>query len=371
MEVRRSTGQWLFLALLIGLLSGAVGGVAGGLVVRLTSGEEAVEVSEAPPSAEQRVVLREESAITDVVQRAQRAVVTVISEVGPRRGASGLVVEETVVGSGVIVDERGFIVTNEHVVRNSVGLEVVLANGERRPAAVVDDDSPFTDLAVLRIRAGGLTALPFGDSDALTPGQRVVAIGSTPFDLGNSVTVGVVSGVHRSWPRNGVIMEDLVQTDAAINHGGSGGALLNASGELVGLSTTVVRSTEAGEVVEGMAFAISSNTVAPIARAMIEEGSFPRPYVGIVHQDVTPELAALHGLPVPDGAFVIEVARESPAQEAGLQEGDIIIQMGDVELSSEMLFINALSRLQPDESAPFVLNRGGREITLDVRLGRR
>lgn len=371
MEVRRPTGQWLFLSLLMVLLSGLVGGVAGGLVVRLTSDEGAAEVSEAPTAVEQRQVIPEDAAITGVVERAQRAVVTVINEVEPARGEGGFVVEETTVGSGVIVDERGFIVTNEHVIRDSVGLEVVLANGEKHPAVVVDDDSPFTDLAVLRIQAGGLSALPFGDSDALVPGQRIIAIGSAPFDLGSTVTVGVVSSVHRSWPRNGVIMEDLVQTDAAINHGGSGGALLNARGELVGLSTTVVRSTEAGEVVEGVAFAVSSNTIAPIAQAMIDEGSFPRPYVGIAHQDVTPALAALHGLPVSYGAFVTRVSPDSPAQAAGLLEGDIIVSMGDVQLGLDMPFINALGRLKPDETAPFVVDRGGREIILDVHLGRR
>lgn len=369
--MRRPTGQWLFLAVLVALVSGLAGGVAGGLAVRLTADEDAVEVSEAPTPVEQRVVLPEEPAITDVVHEAQEAVVTVINELEPRRGASGFVVEETTVGSGVVIDERGFIVTNEHVVRGSVGLEVVLADGERRPAVVVDDDRPFTDLAVLRVPGGGLTVLEFGDSDALVPGQRIIAIGSAPFDVGSTVTVGVVSGVHRSWPGNGVIMEDLIQTDAAINHGSSGGALLNARGELVGLTTTVVRSTEAGEAVEGVAFAISSNSIESIARAMVEDGSFPRPYVGIVHQDVTPALAVLHGLPVSHGAFIMEVAPETPAQEAGLLEGDIIVQMGDVQLSLDMLFLNALARLEPDETAPFVVNRGGREITLDVHLGHR
>jgi len=369
--VRRPAGPWLLLALLVALVSGLAGGVAGGLAVRLTTDDDGDEAPEASIPVERQVVLSEESAITDVVREAQDAVVTVISRVEPTPGASGFAVEETTVGSGVVVDERGFIVTNEHVVRGSVDLEVVLAGGERRAAVIVDDDSPFTDLAVLRVGGDELTALPFGDSDALVPGQRIIAIGNAPFDLGKTVTVGVVSAVHQTWPRNGVIMEDLVQTDAAINHGGSGGAVLNASGELVGLSTTVVRSTETGQAVEGVAFAISSNTIAPIARTMIESGSFPRAYVGIVHQDVTPELAALHGLDVQYGAFVVEVAADTPAKEAGMQEGDIITQMGDVQLGPDMPFLNALARLTADETVPFVVDREGQEITLEVNLGRR
>jgi S1-C subfamily serine protease len=365
------SGRTVLIFVVLALLAGAVGGTVGGALVRLTSEEEGAATTATDSTEERRVLVGEESAVIEVVRKAEPAVVAVIAEGHPQRDSFGRVTTETSVGSGVIVDEGGFVITNEHVLRDAVSLRVVLHNGEEKPASLVADDQPFTDLAILRIQPGGLTALPFGDSDALALGQRVIAIGNTLSEFRNTVTLGVVSGLHRRWSRNGVVMEDLVQTDAAINHGNSGGALLNTQGELVGLSTTVVRTTEAGETVEGVAFALSSNSIAPIVRAAIERGGYPRPFLGIVHLDLNPLVAQVNGLPVPYGAYVTEVTPDSPAAEGGIQEGDIIVRMGGMSLDEDMPFINALGRLQPNRKAEIVVNRGGREIVLEVTLALR
>jgi serine protease Do len=371
MGVGSVSGRTVLLLAVLTLLAGGIGGLAGGMLVSMTSEEDGAATTAAGPAEARRVVVSEESAVTDVVAKAGPAVVAVITETQPQRDSLGRTTAETVIGSGVIVDDRGFVITNEHVIRDAVNVKVILESGEEKPASVLGDDRPFTDLAVLRIQPGDLTAVPFGDSDALALGERVIAIGNTLSEFRNTVTLGVVSGLHRTWPRNGAVMEDLVQTDAAINHGNSGGALLNTQGELIGLNTTVVRTTEAGEVVEGVAFALSSNTIAPIAQAIIERGRYPRPFFGVVHLDVNPTLALVNNLPVTYGAYVTEVTPDSPAGEAGIQQGDIIVRMGDISLSEDMPFINALGRLEPNQKTAIVINRGGTELTLEVTLALR
>lgn len=366
--------RWLLVGLIcVALLSGLVGGLVGGLVTRLATDGEELAVAEPTVEVYQRAVVQEASAVTEAVDRAIPSVVTVVTEQQPREDALGRVVEETAVGSGVIIDSRGYVVTNEHVVQGAVRLTVVLHNGQEHTASLVDEDDPFMDLAVLKIRGGngGFEAISFGDSDALTLGETVVAVGTALMEFDSTVTVGVVSGLHRRWSRNGVVMEDLVQTDAAINHGNSGGALLNMRGELVGLNTTVIRSTEEGQVVEGVAFALSSNMVAPIVQTMIEEGSYPRAFLGVTHGDLTPDMKLVDGAPVDQGALVTSVSPGTPAEEAGLQAGDIIVRMGDQALDEEHPFINVLGRLKPGEVVPFVIYRDGARLTVEVTMGLR
>ena len=182
------------------------------------------------------------------------------------------------VGSGFIVDNRGFIVTNEHVIHDIGKLTVVLSNGDERPAQLVTHDAPFTDLAVIKIPQGGLRPLRWGDSGRLSLGEPVVAIGTALFEFRNSVTVGVVSGLERRWLREGVYMEDLMQTDALLNAGNSGGPLVTLDGEVIGINSTVVRTVNGVDIVTGVAFAISSRTVQPIVQGIIDKGHY-RPAV--------------------------------------------------------------------------------------------
>jgi 2-alkenal reductase len=268
-------------------------------------------------------------------------------------------------GSGVVIDERGYIVTNEHVVSDAVRITVTLYNGEEREATLVGDDWPFTDLAVLKIAQGGLAPLPLGDSDALVPGQRVIAVGNPLHDFRNSVTVGVASGMGRRWQRDGIFMEDLIQTDAAVNPGNSGGALINVLGQMVGMPTSVLR-LDNGLEVEGIAFAISSKTIQQVVGDIIEKGRVTRAYLGVSHIDLTPEISAARGLDVHQGALISSVGDGTPADKAGIEVDDIILAMGDHEITGDVPFLNVLMRLQPDETVPVVLSRDGKELTLDV-----
>ena len=215
------------------------------------------------------------------IERVLPAVVTVIADGVPRRNEQGNVTQQRNVGSGIVIDERGHIVTNFHVIDGAVEINVLLATGERRPAVIRSHDSPYSDLAVLSISPEGLRSASLGDSSRLVPGEPVAAISAAGFAVGNSVSVGIVSATGRDWPRNGAILEDLVQTDAAVNSGDSGGALINSDGEVIGILTTVVRGTNTGSPVQGISFAQSSNSLRPIIEDIVLLGSYVRPRLGI------------------------------------------------------------------------------------------
>jgi 2-alkenal reductase len=362
---RRPPVFWVIAFLVVGVVSGAVSGAVVSLLLDDDGGSDGA--ANGSP-AEQPVIVREESALSEAVRLALPSVVTIVNEGEARRNEQGQIIESVSVGSGVVVDERGFVVTNEHVVRNPGRLAVVLPSGEERPAELVSHDAPFTDLAVLRIQPGGLRPLAFGDSDALVVGQRVAAIGSALFDYEGSVTEGIVSGLHRSWLREGVYMEDLIQTDAALNSGNSGGPLINMDGEVVGIATNVVRQLGPVENVYGISFALSSNTVKPIVAAMIESGRYDRPYFGVDHTDLDSEVAAGLGLRQDRGALVTRVIGGSPADTAGIETGDVLLKLGDLDLSPDMPFINALARTAPDADLAVELLRDGETLTLQVQV---
>ena len=363
LEARRSLWGWAVLVLVLSLLVGGVaGGVVGALTARLLSDDEEQVVAPISTPAQGGVVLQnEESAITEAVEKALPAVVAVINR-KPPTGDSG---RPLAMGSGVVIDERGYIVTNEHVVHEVGAITVLLTDGREADAELVGQDWPFTDLAVLKIDGEELAPIALGDSDALVPGQRVIAVGNSLEDFRSSVTVGVVSGVGRRWQRDGIFMEGLIQTDAAVNPGNSGGALIDSQGRLVGMPTSVVRSDN-GRTVEGVAFAIPSKAIEDVAGQIIESGSTRRAYLGVSHIDVTPEVAAARQLAVDRGAWVSSVGEGTPADEAGMEVGDIILRMGDLDITADLPFLNVLMRLEPDETVPTLINRNGNEITLQV-----
>jgi S1-C subfamily serine protease len=360
-EGRRSAFPvWLAAGLLLaGLVAGAAGGATASLILKDDNGGS-------PTVSSRRAA--DEGAVALVVDAVLPSVVSIINEQDAVPDGAGNLVQDVNAGSGVIVDERGYILTNDHVIRSGGKLTVVLNNGEERPATVVGSDAPFTDIAVIKIAPGGLKPLPFGDSDSLVLGQGVVAIGSAYFEYKNSVTSGIVSGLHRRWLREGVYMEDMVQTDAAINIGNSGGPLVNFSGEVIGLNTNVVRSFGTGDTVFGIAFAISSKTMSPIVKSIIDKGQYPRPYFGIDHQTVDYDLVRSQNLKVDHGALVSRVIAGSPAAKAGLRTGDVILRIGKVDLTEEQPFINALSQAGVNESVPVQVFRDGRvsQLTIDL-----
>jgi 2-alkenal reductase len=204
----------------------------------------------------------------------------------------------------------------------------------------------------------------------LNPGESVIAIGSPLGNFKNTVTVGVVSATGRSIDTgNGYQIEDLIQTDAAINHGNSGGPLMNLAGEVIGINTLVVRNTNSGDVAEGLGFAVPVNTARAVAEQIIQKGYFSRPFMGIRFQQVTPNIAAAYSLPVQWGVYVTEVSSGSPASTAGLQQGDIIFKIGDVTLDETHSYINTLFTFKPGDQVPLGVMRDGKQVDLTITLG--
>ena len=361
---RRQRIGVLLLVLAAAFLGGAL---AGGLVSLLVDGDSAADTSGASDRASDvegwRLAVSVEEAVAEVTTFATPSVVMIINELRPsptlpEGGIGG--------GAGVIVDDRGFILTNEHLVRGAATLTVVLNSGETRPASVVSHDAPFTDLAIIQISPGGLRSLALGDSTALRQGQTLIAIGSPDFDYRNSVTVGVVTGLKRRKELDGVWFEDLIQTDAAINTGNSGGPLVNLKGEVVGLVT--FRDIGTDDLLFGISFAISSRTIAPVLSSIIDAGEFPRPYFGIDHRDVDREFALANGLGVDQGALVRRIADASPAQAAGILPGDVILRIGPNEITDQLSFINALALVNIDERVPVWVWRDGVVQQVDLHV---
>jgi 2-alkenal reductase len=340
---------WVSAVVAFGVVIGAVSGAVVTLV--LTNSDEQAGAAGASGQA-----------IAQVVARALPSVVAIVNELEPRPGMESAIAG----GAGVIIDERGFILTNAHLIQEPGKLTVLFHSGETRPATIVSHDAPFTDLAVLRVPGGGLKPLTLGDSEGLNPGETVIAIGSPDIDYMNSVTVGVVSALHRRKALNGVWAEDMIQTDAAINVGNSGGPLINLKGQVVGLIS--FRDIGRDDPLFGISFAISTRTIQPIARSMVEQGRFPRPYFGIDHENVDDELVQTANLRVDRGALVRRVIDGSPAQKAGLRTGDVLLRIGRTNLDGQMPFINALAQLGLNERVPVQFWREGRvmEVTLET-----
>jgi len=234
-------------------------------------------------------------------------------------------------GSGSIIDARGHVLTNNHVIRDAKKLEVTLADGSKWPATLVGTD-PDNDLAVIKIDAPAdkLKPLPLGDSQKLQVGQKVLAIGN-PFGLGLTLTTGIISSLGRNIRSEvGTMIEDLVQTDASINPGNSGGPLLNSEGEIIGINTAIVSPTG---VSVGIGFAIPVNTAKRIIPQLIAKGFVTYPWAGASVQPLFPELAKVLKLKVERGAMVIEVTPGGPADKAGLRGGNRQVQAGNVQLT--------------------------------------
>ena len=342
---------WLAALLVVALVAGAL---SGGVTALLLDDDDSPASSRAPDSAQ--------GSVPEAVAKALPAVVTVINELPASAESEGGIAG----GAGFIVDERGFIVTNEHLVRTLGRLSIILANGEIRGATLVSHDGPYTDLALLKIGGGGLQAISFANSDSLTPGETVVAIGSPDIDYRNSVSTGVVSGLARRKQLQGVFQEDLIQTDAAINVGNSGGPLINLNGQVVGLVT--FRDVGADDGLTGIAFAVASNRVRPIAQSMIQRGSFPRPYLGVEHLDIEDAPYQSGGQAINKGAVIQRVFDGSPAAKSGLRAGDVILRLGRVELNPNMPLLNALGLAGASDRLGVQYLRDGRVADAMVEL---
>jgi serine protease Do len=320
----------------------------------------------------------------DVVEAALPAIVFIQTEATPPPGLEQLfphipeLPDEPMpfgMGSGVLFTEDGYILTNNHVVHQAERVTVVLHDRRYFEAEVVGRD-PSTEVAVVKIDATGLPTATLGDSDAIGPGDWVLAMGS-PLGLQFSVTAGIVSGVGRDIgilggqmdPEAGQAapLEHFIQTDAPLSPGNSGGPLMNTAGEVVGINTAIAAG-HGGAPGGVLGFAIPSNLARRVAEQLIEHGEVRRPYIGVALVTVTPALARQQGLRTVEGAAIAHVESGSPGDRAGLREGDVVLGIGDRDVQTMNDLQAALVQMDPGDTARLRIFREGRETTVDVEL---
>ncbi len=291
----------------------------------------------------------------------------------PEGGAPERRREHGGLGSGVIVSESGYILTNNHVIEDADDITVILPGGREFEAELIGADAgkEGTDLAVLKIDGKDLPVLNFGDSDALEVGEWVVAIG-TPFGLSQTVTRGIVSAKGRTNPlRHRVQHEDFIQTDTPINRGNSGGALINIRGELVGINTAILtgNSFQPGNI--GVGFAIPSNLAQRITQQLIDTGEVARGWLGVHWQNLDYELARNFGLDEPRGALVSDVVDGTPADKGGIKRGDVILELNQTSIRDGFHLFHVVAATEVGKSVEIKVLRQGKEKVLKITLGKR
>lgn len=269
------------------------------------------------------------------------------------------------IGSAVIVSPEGYLLTNNHVVQNATNIEVQLSDGRSAVARLVGGD-PETDVAVLKIDLDRLPVITFGDADALQVGDVVLAIGN-PFGVGQTVTSGIVSALGRD--QLGInTFENFIQTDAAINPGNSGGALVDVSGNLMGINTAIF-SSSGGSL--GIGFAIPATTARQVMEGLIKDGVITRGWIGVEPRELTAEAAETFRLPIREGVLITGVLQNGPADRGGLRPGDVVTRVGDTAVRTPNQLRNAVSALKPREVARLAVQRGSKALELEVPVGER
>jgi serine protease DegQ len=271
----------------------------------------------------------------------------------------------TNLGSGVIVDRQGYILTNHHVIEAADEIQVLLADGRRAPARLVGSD-PETDLAVIHIDLPDLPVIEFGRAERLAVGDVVLAIGN-PFGVGQTVTMGIVSALGRS--HLGInTFEDFIQTDAPINPGNSGGALVDTNGALVGINSAIF-SRSGGSL--GIGFAIPETQARQVLREIVQHGAVVRGWVGVSMRDLPPEAARAQGPGQSRGILIVGVLRDGPADRAGIKAGDILTRIDRKPLADANAALRQIAQLAPGRRVTATIVRQGREKRLDIVIGRR
>lgn len=309
----------------------------------------------------------EESAVIEVVEKVGPSVVSILVGKISWNPVTGPEKIEGGIGTGFIVGKDGLILTNRHVVNDiNANYTVVLENDKEYPVEEVFRD-PFNDLAILKIKATGLTPLELGNSDELKVGQKVVAIGNALGRFSNTVTSGIVSGIGRGVTASSGIfgssemLENVIQTDAALNPGNSGGPLLNLASEVVGVNVAISQGAE------NIGFSIPINAVKPMLDNFRKHGRIVRPFLGVSYVIIGEDLARLRGLP--QGAFVREVVPNSPADGVGLRASDIITALGGKPVSERTPLAALIREKEVGDKVELKINRNGEEIALQATLG--
>ncbi len=366
---RSALSAWpllLVAALIAGLLSGTLGAVTA--INLLAPSAVSATANVATGTVASNVTINESSAVTNAVQKASPAVVVITSTVqGPRGSGQG-------VGSGMIFDSNGWILTNKHVVDGATSLQVRLADGSTYTGRVYGTD-PLTDLAIVKIDASGLPTVTIGSSSDLQIGQLAIAIGDPLGTFENTVTTGVVSGLGRqiqagsSTDLSGEQLNNLIQTDAAINPGNSGGPLLNSAGEVIGINTAVAGSAQ------GIGFAIPIDVATPLMDQALGGQKLTRPWIGVYYRPVTKALADEQKLSTDSGALIESgngqpaVVPGGPADDGGLRAGDIIVAVDGQQVDTTHDLSSLVVPHRPGDRVTLTVNRDGQTLDLAVTLG--
>ena len=342
-----------------GLICSLVGGGIGGVI-----GANSVDVSSSGSGASVQLVGNsgEISPVIAIAQKVTPSIVGVKTYGTYNYWGQQITNQELGSGPGIIFREDGYIVTNYHVIENATSVTVTLNDGTEYDARIVGSDSS-SDLAVLKVEANGLPTAEFGDSDELQIGELVVAIGN-PLGYENTVTDGIVSGLNRQLTNYTDTMT-LIQTNAAINSGNSGGALVNSKGEVVGINSAKLVASNA----EGMGFALSINEVKPILEELISKGHVSRPYLGVTinsNYQVDEDTAEKYEIPM--GIQIADVVKGGPADKAGLRAGDIIYKVDDTLIQSFEDLSDIIDNSQVGDQLRVLANRNGEKITANVTL---
>ncbi len=362
-----SAAPLIAMAVVAGLVSGALSAVAVTNVIRDPVGP--VGEAASTPNAENvsNVRIDESSAVIDAVEQVAPAVVTIQATGGGLLPSSGT-------GSGFIFDPNGWILTNKHVVEDASDLTVTLNDGREFPGEIYGIDT-LTDLAIVKIDATDLPVAPIGSSAHLEPGQVAIAIGN-PFGYENTVTTGVVSGLGRQITASGATqasaetLRNLIQTDAAINPGNSGGPLVNSAGEVIGVNTAVNQDAQ------GVGFAIPIDVAKPLLEQALAGDPLMRPWIGVYYVPVTPALAAEQDLPVEYGALIGSSAGggqaifpDSPAADAGLQDGDIIVGVDGTQVGADADLSTLILPYAPGDTITLRILRNNSVSEVEITLG--
>lgn len=369
---------YAFVVMIVAGVSALGGALAGGLAVyRVVSMNQTTvpaladqAVSAGTPSPNQLVVDSTdiETSITQAVQKVGPAVVTVVGTVPGQMTFFGQASDSTVSGTGFFISQDGYLLTNNHVVEDATDLSVILSDGTQAAASLVGTDI-YADLAVLKTESSAPAWVTLGNSDEMDPGETVIAIGSPLGEFMNTVTTGVVSATGRTIDTGyGYQIENLIQTDAAINQGNSGGPLVNLAGKVIGINNMIVRGSGSGAVAEGLGFAIPTNTAQAVASQIMAKGYFSRPYLGVRWQQVTPDIASMYNLPAEWGVYVRSVVSNSPASKAGIEQGDIITAIGGVALDETHSYMNTLYQYNAGEEVTVDIVRGRQQVQVTVVL---
>ncbi len=316
-----------------------------------------------------------DGSIAGIANEVSKSVVSIVTST-KATNMFGQNYDASAAGTGIIVTKDGYILTNKHVINGANSVTVILDDGTTYENVEVVATDPLNDVAFLKIKEvkEDLTPATLGDSKTISVGQQVIAIGNALGLYQNTVTAGIISGTGRSVTAsdgtgtNTETLSDMIQTDAAINSGNSGGPLVNAAGQVIGINTAT------SSAAENMGFAIPISSVKGMLKQLTETGKASRTYLGLYITDITPSIAKNYDLPVTSGAYVYgqsaysAVVKDSPAAKAGIQEKDIITKVNGVEVGAKGSLSNLIGEYQPGDTVQLTVIRGGKEIAIDVKL---